>query len=485
MSAPLRVAIVGAGISGLAAAHRLRELTREAGRELRLTVFEQQPQPGGPLRTVREDGLVLEAGPDQLVTHKASGLALCERLGLGTELVEIRGPGFAPRVLHDGRPTALPAGLAMMAPTRLAPLLGSSLLSWRGKTRVALERFVPRRVTGDDESLSAFVERRFGRELLERVAEPILAGIFTADADRMSMEMTLPRFLALERRHGSVTRGFRAGGHGGAAAAAVPRRAALVSLRDGWGRLVERLVERLGDGALRCAARIERVERAGGGWRLLLEGQAPFEADRVILACPAWVSARLLDWDAELAASLGRLDYAGCATVYLLYPPGAASTPLEGSGYFVPRSAGLPVLATSYVSNKFPERSPRGTILLRVFLGGARHPRLLELEDGELVAAARRHVEAVLGLRGALLCERVYRYPRSMPQFAVGARRNVEDNHRLAGRHGGLYVCGGAAGATGLPDCIASGERAAAATLEPGVPAAAARPRADVEVASV
>jgi len=469
-SGTCRVAVVGGGISGLAAAHRLLELARDENRPLRVTLLEAQERVGGPLSTVRDGDLLLEAGPDQLVTHKLAGLDLCRRLGLGGDLVDIFGNRFAPGVLHRGRPLQLPEGFAMLAPTRLGPFLRSRLFSWRGKARVAVERFVPRRRATGDESLSSFVTRRFGKELLDRVAEPILAGIFTADADRMSMQMALPRFADLERSHGSVTGGMSRA-HRAAGPAPRRRRAGLVSLKRGFGSLVDRLSERLRDVEVRVGCRVTRIERGvdGGAWTVVADGSAPLEVDRIILACPAYAAARMLPWEETLAGELARLEYAGCATVYLLYSRGAAKRPLDGSGYFVPRTAGHPVLACSYVNNKFPERAPADTLLLRVFLGGALHPETADLDDDALVDLSRAHVESVLGLDSPPRFHRSFRYPRSMPQFGVGHRERIDALRSRLERYPGLIVCGAAAGATGLPDCIAAGERAAHEALAQGL----------------
>lgn len=478
---PRRIVVVGGGISGLAAAHRLCELAREQRAPCRVTLLEEREVLGGPIATVRDGDLLLEAGPDQFVTHKPAAIALCERLGLAAELLELGGARFAPAVVHRDRPRPLPAGFALIAPTRLVPLLGSTLFSWRGKARIALERWVPPRGGRGDESVADFVTRRFGRELLDRVAEPILGAIFTADADRMSTELALPRYVALERRHGSVTRGLlqaRAGtagkrdADGEARGARLEREAGalgagLVSLKGGLGRLVDRVAAGLDGAEIRLRARAVRLERDAprGCWRLGVQGQAPIEADAVILACPAGAAARLLAGDGPLAAELQRLEYAGCATVYLLYPRRARRGELRGSGFFVPRTLGHPLLACSYVSRKFPERAPRDTLLLRAFLGGVRHPEVVDLEDDRLVALTRAFVERVLGLDGEPLHHRCFRHPRSMPQFDVGhAERLAAIGRRLAA-HPGLGLCGASVGATGLPDCIGSGGRAAEAVL--------------------
>jgi oxygen-dependent protoporphyrinogen oxidase len=275
----------------------------------------------------------------------------------------------------------------------------------------------------------------------------------------MSTEQVLPRHRAFEKEHGSVTRGLLRM-RGGAAAG-------LVSLQGGLGSLVSRLATALDRVEIRTATPALRLDRdtVRGCWTLQVARQPSIEADQVILACPAHAAARLLVFDAELASLLGQLDYAGCATVYLLYPRHARQDELRGSGFFVPRTAGHPLLACSYVNRKFPDRAPRGTILLRAFLGGVRHPEIVELPDERLIELTRPFVERVLTLGGEPLHARCFRHPRAMPQFEVAHAERLAAIARRLEQHQGLGLCGAASGATGLPDCIESGERAAEAAL--------------------
>jgi oxygen-dependent protoporphyrinogen oxidase len=468
------VAVVGAGITGLAAAHRLGELARERGLPLAVHSFDQHAAAGGNIRTERRDGLLLEWGPDQIVQHKPAGLALCRRLGLEGELELLDAAGTVPQVVRRGRPVRLPAGLGLTGPSRMWPLVGSPLFSWPGLVRLACEPLVGRRPDGvDDESLRAFVSRRFGRELHDRVFEPMMAGIFTADSDRLSMDMLMPQYLRMEREHRSIGRAMRRRRTAGPER---PPVGGCASLAGGLGRLVEKLVETLPGGALRTRATVRglKVDPLDGGWRLALDGET-VRADAVVLACPGYVSSRLLDWDAELGRDLAHLEYASCATVNLLYPASALGRKLDGFGFFVGRVERLPILACSYVNRKFPGRAPEGHVLLRAFLGGARDPHVMELDDDGLVRLAHDCLAQLLRIRGRPSFARARRFPTSMPQFAVGYRSRMKAMVERARRHPGLALAGGVMGAIGLPDCIASGEAAAESAFEHAVATVARR----------
>jgi oxygen-dependent protoporphyrinogen oxidase len=455
------VAIVGGGISGLSAAHRLCEL---APGQVAVRLLEATERCGGLVRTERRQGLVLEAGPDTVVTQKPEALELCRRLGLEHELIYPWAQNGAIEVAHRGRLIRLPEGTLTFVPTRRLSLLRSPLLSWRGKARALLEILAPaHRATRDDESLRAFVTRRFGRELFERLAEPVIGGLFLADADHMSMQARLPRLLALEREHGSVTRGIlRGAGRTG------PAPPPLVAPRGGMGTLVDRLVARLPADWIVTRARVERLERdrTSGGFRLQL-GEHALVADVLLLACPAHASAALVQpLDVELSRDLARLEHADCATVHLAYRRADLPATPRSFGFFVPRTAGSPLVACNFVSVKFPERVSGERVLLRAFVGGALHPGVLGLGDFELVAQAHAALARLLALGGRPVFARVHRHPRSMPQFPVGDRVRLERVVARTAGHPGLHLCGAAIGAFGIPDCIRSGEDAARRTVE-------------------
>jgi oxygen-dependent protoporphyrinogen oxidase len=460
--------VVGAGITGLAAAHRLHELSREQGLRVGLCLLEERGRLGGNIRTERVDGVLMEGGPDQFVHHKPGGLALCRRLGLDGEVIEIDARQTATHVVRRGRPVRLPVGFSLMGPSQLMSLAGSPFVSWRGLVRAACEPWIPPRPPSvEDESLSSFFTRRFGRELHDRVFEPIMGGIFTADTDRLSLEMTAPQLLRLEREHGSIVKALhrRASAKTSARPEAAPR-GGCVSLRGGLGRLIDRLAERIPDDCARTGVRVESVrpDEGQGRWRVST-GDGELVADAVILACPGFVSARLLSWSPGLNEELTRLEYASCATVNLVYPETALSRPLDNFGFFVGRTEGQPILACSHVSVKYPERVPRGRVLLRAFLGGARNPGVVDLADEGLVRLAHRSVAGLLKIEGSPLFTRAHRFPSSMPQYAVGYRRHRDAIVERSRRHPGLFPCGGVLGTIGLPDCIESGESAACEAL--------------------
>jgi oxygen-dependent protoporphyrinogen oxidase len=461
-STTVRFVVVGGGITGLSAAHRLCELSRQRSEPVSVLVLEASERFGGQIRSERCEDRLVEGGPDSFLTAKPGGLELCERLGLSGKIRRIDGTGGT-RVLVDGRLHEIPAGFLMMAPTRLWPLLRSSLFSTAGKVRIIAERFLPAPSGNGDESLASFVSRRFGREALERVAEPVTASLFMADANKLSVAAALPRFVEMERRCGSVTRGLvQALGeslgrpHGGGGFAYVA---------SGTSTIVERLLERLPAGATRTMAPLQTLARsAESRWRLGVGESESIFADAVILACPAYASAAALgELDAALADELRCIRYASCSTVTLGYRSADVGKPLAGYGFFVPRSEGRDLLAASFASLKFPERAREGEVAVRCFLGGALRPALAERSEDALARLAHAELASLLGIAREPLFARTIRFSRAMPQYEVGFPARAESIARRTAAHRGLVLAGSALGAVGLPDCIRSGERAAEA----------------------
>lgn len=460
-----RFAVVGGGISGLAAAHRLCELSSRGRSEPSVVVLESSESFGGLIRTERAGSALVEGGADSFLAAKPGGVELCERLGLGGELVRIDGGAGGTRILLGGRLHELPAGFLGLAPTRFAPLLRSRLFSPRAKLRMMLEPLVPRACGAADESLASFVARRFGHEVLDRVAEPVLGSVFMADAEKLSASAALPRLVEMERSFGSVTRGVRRSL--GAASGRPQGAGGFAYLRSGTSRLVDRLLERLPAGVARTGAALGALEREPAGrWRLRLAGGGDLAADAVLLACPAYASApAVAALDPDLSRDIGRQSYAWCATVSLAYRSDQIGRALEGFGFFVPRTEGLALLAASFTSLKFPGRWRPGEVLVRCFVGGALHPALAELPEAELARRAREELGAILDIRGEPRFLRVIRFPRSMPQYEVGFPERLRRIRARLAVHPGLFLAGSAVGAVGLPDCIRSGEDAAQAAF--------------------
>jgi len=462
----LSVVVVGGGITGLAAAHRVTELARERAIDVDVKVVEARDRLGGTIATERVDGFVVEAGPDSFLSEKPWALALCRRLGVESKLLRTDDRFRKIFVWYRGRLHPLPDGFQLLAPTRLLPFATSSLFSWPGKLRMGLDVLLPRG-GGDDESLGAFVRRRLGREALERVAQPLVAGIYTADPDELSLAATMPRFLETERRDRSLILGLRRAlrtapqpGTSGA------RWSLFVTLADGMEGLVRALAERLPDSSVVLRQRVTSIERPAGRWRLATADGARFEADRIIIAAESHAAARVLRYvDPTVATLLGEIEYAGAATVSLGYQRADVPHPLDGFGFVVPRTEGKSILAATFSSVKYPGRAPEGYVLLRCFVGGALDARVLTEDDAQLLGRARTELREALGITAEPVLSRIARWPASMPQYRVGHLARVETLERRAAALPGVHLAGGAYRGVGIADCVRSGEAAAEAAL--------------------
>ncbi|MEO6461586.1 MAG: protoporphyrinogen oxidase, partial [Candidatus Eisenbacteria bacterium] len=436
MSAPAgarRIAVIGAGVSGLAAAHRLAELATAGGGRgegapaLELVVYEAATRPGGIVATAREHDLVLEDGPDSFVTDKPEARALCERLGLTPRLVGTRPQFRRSAVVRGGRLVPTPPGFQLLAPARLGPLLASPLLSLAGRARVALEPWVPARTREAgaivDESLASFVTRRLGRELLERVAEPMVGGIYGADPARLSMLATFPRFLRLEAEHGSVIRGLAAAAAGHEASG--PRYGLFASLAGGMQELTDALAARLPARALQLGTAVTRLVPSPAGWIVeTARGMATFEA--VIVTLPAPGAGDLVAaFDPALADRLSAFPRGSSATVTFAFEASDVGHPRDLAGFVVPRREGLLLLGVSFTDRKFEGRAAAGTAILRAFLDA----RALALDDDALAVRAHGELARLLALRPGALprARRVVRWPGAMPHYEVGHLDRVRE----------------------------------------------------------
>ncbi len=460
-----RIAVVGGGITALAAAHRLRELDPA----LDVTVLEAENRLGGVIATERRDGFLVERGPDMFTTRQPEAIDLCRRLGLADEVIDTNAQHRRALVVRSGRLYPVPAGFTLMAPVRMWPVLTTPVLGIGGKLRLAWEFFVPARREGGDESLASFARRRLGRQAFERLVQPLIGGIYTADAEKLSMAAAMPEFVELEQEYGGLIRGARRGGLAGRSAtqqgqASGARYGLFVSLREGLESLVTVLAERLPASSIRLQSPVSRVARAGeSGWELEF-GIPPRRErfDAVIVATGAPSAARLLAESApELSAELALIEYAGVAIVTCAYRRDQIAHPLDAFGLVVPLIERRRILSVSFSSVKFPGRAPEGSVLLRVFLGGACQPELLELDDSEMLALVERELDELLGTKGKPLWAEATRWRGSMPQYHVGHLDRVERIRALTAAQSGLALAGNQFAGVGLPQCIHSGEEAA------------------------
>ncbi|MAG94315.1 MAG: protoporphyrinogen oxidase [Planctomycetaceae bacterium] len=468
-----RVAVIGGGITGLAAAHRLLELDPA----IRVSVFESSSEPGGVLQTVQRDGFCMELGPDSMITQQPWGLDLCRRIGFDDELI---GTNVAHRqtfVVKKKRLLQLPEGLAVMAPSRVWPMVATRILSPLGKLRLGWEYFLPKRPDNGDETLAAFARRRFGRETFERLVQPLASGIYMADSERLSMRAGFPRFVEMERGHGSLIRAARDQMKRRASAAQSastgPRYSLFVAPKRGLRSLIDALITKLPTDCIETDTSVTQIDRpADGGWKVSLStGEeakvAVREFDAVIVATPAHAAARLLSTvDIPLATSLQKIDYAGCVTISLAFRREQIRNPLDGFGFVVPEIEGSDVLACTFSSVKYAGRSPEGMVLLRAFLGGACRPGVMDRSEGELRELALAELRPLLGISGAPQLDQVTCWSNVMPQYHVHHLDRVEEIEANAAQIEGLELAGNAFRGVGIPHCIHSGEDAAERVVE-------------------
>jgi oxygen-dependent protoporphyrinogen oxidase len=446
------VAIVGGGIAGLSAAYELHQ------RRAPFVLLEAGERWGGVIRTERVDGFLLEAGPDTLLAQKPAALGLARELGLSDRLMPVNMQQRTLYVLHHGRLHALPDGMVLGVPTRVAPLIRTRLFSWPGKLRMAGDLVIPRG-HAPDESIASFFRRRLGREALERLGAPFLAGIHAGDPETLSLPANFPALTAIEARHRSLIRGMLSARPRSAGAPAPT----FYSLAGGLGELVDALVARLPVGSLRLRWPIRRLHRRGDTYVLATDNGVEVRARAVVLAVPPSRAAELLSGvDADAAHDLAHVRLASTAAVYLGYRRDGVGHPLDGHGLIVPEYEGLQTAACSFFSTKFPGRAPEGHVLLRGFLGGVRHPEAADGSDADLVARVHNEMAAVLGLHEAPVLTRVYRWPSATPQIEVGHRERVAAVERRLAAHPGLVLTGGGLHGTGIPDCVADARSLAA-----------------------
>lgn len=470
---PRRIAVVGGGISGLSAAFRTRELDPSC----ELTLFEAGSRLGGVISTVHEQGFQVEQSADNFITTVPWGLELCKRLGLADELMQTNGAFRQTFVVHAGRLHKLPDGFLMMAPTRLWPMALTPILSPLGKLRAGWEYFIPPRRDDADESMAAFARRRLGREVFARLIEPLVSSVYAADMEKLSVDATLSQFREMELAHGSLIRAMRR--RMASQSREMPRRGSgdsgarysmFVTPRRGLGAIVDAMEDRLPTGSIRLESRVASLRReADGGWRLLLADGGEDRFDGVILAAPSYETARLLEpHDPILAAEMGAIEHSGTAVLSVGFRREQVRHPLDGMGAVVPAIEHSPILACSFSSQKYPHRAPDGTLLLRIFAGGARRPELATMDDAQLIPLLLAELDRFLGIAGPPIYQNIAHWPRTMPQYHVGHKQRVA---RIEGCIAGLpnlEVCGNAFHGVGLPHCIHSGQRAAERLLGVG-----------------
>jgi oxygen-dependent protoporphyrinogen oxidase len=467
-----RIAIIGGGISGLSAAFTLEE-KRQSGAQsdtkIEYVLFEAAPRLGGVMVTDRAGGCLIEAGPDSFLTEKPWAADLCRKIGLGDQLI---GSNDADRktyiVVHkNGRDklVVMPDGLMFMVPTKILPTVFSPLFSLRTKMRMAAEWFHPPHKAEADETVAQMVERHYGSEMVDLLADPLLSGVYGGEATDLSVRAVLPRFADMESKHGSLGRAMLAARKKMASATKAPPRPLFTSLKEGMQQMVDALLARLDPATLRTSSAVQSLIPQDNGWTVAAGYQSD-HFDAVIIAAPARAAAAVLESaDANLAAELAGINYSSSVTVTLGYDEKVRRSLPPGFGFLVPRSAGRRMLAATFVHNKFPHRAPENRAIVRCFLGGSRDEQILDSTEDQILQIVRDELRQIIGLTAEPLFTRVYKWKSAMAQYSVGHLERLVRIQSLCQKLPGLALAGNGFTGIGVPDCVRSGTEAASKIL--------------------
>lgn len=466
---PRNIVIIGAGISGLTAAYELQEMAKADGRTLNVTILESQSRIGGAFGTTHVDGFMCEGGADSFITNKPWALQLCHRLGLSDQLMETDERHRRSFVLRKGKLLPVPEGFVLMSPNRVWPILTTPILSIRAKLRMMLEPFIPKNKTNQDESLASFVRRRLGKEVLDRLVQPLVGGIYTSDPETLSLRSTMPQFIEMEQKHGSLLKAGlskpkKADGGSINKTSSGARYGLFVTLKNGMSTLLEALKDALPPGTIRLNTPVRSVTKNAEtkGWVVELQDGSTIQADGVVLATVGHAAASMIETDdARLAELLRSIPYASSAIALVGFNRDQVKHPLDAFGMVVPALENRKILAISFTSVKLPGRAPEGKVLLRVFVGGAMQPELFDLSDEAIKKIVLEETADILGTEGQPCLYQLARHTRAMPQYTIGHEDRVQKiEEHMAGIRG-LALASNALHGVGVPDCVRTAQQAA------------------------
>lgn len=457
----MRVAIVGAGISGLATAYFLQE-AKKSGANIECTVIESASKLGGNVQTENIDGFVIEAGPDSFLTLKPQALDLCEKLGLSDKLIGPNTTRSKVYVLVGGKLRTLPDGLTSGVPTKIRPFLTSKLISPWGKLRMLFEVLVSRRKDQSDESLASFIKRRLGTEALRKIAEPLMAGIYAGDAENLSVQTNFPQLQKLEREHRSLILGLMSSKRHATPHDSAPHKPMFMTIKGGLHLMVDALISQLGNSTIMTQTKLVKLKRLSNGRQgYLLEfgNGGSMEADCVVLSTPAYATADILDELSPAAASvLSTIPYVSTATVSLVYDHASVPGVLDGSGFVVAPMDRRKITACTWVSSKWPTHAPSDRVLVRGFVGRAGDEEILKLSDEEITSIVQQELEVILRISAKPLLKRVNRFELGLPQYNLGHGEKLAKLDETLQSLPGVFLVGAAYRGVGLPDCVKQGQ---------------------------
>lgn len=447
-----KIAIIGGGISGLVAAYTLQEQSKIP---VEISLFEASPRLGGVIETESRGEFILENGPDCFLSKNSQALDLIRRLGLEKELITTREAFRRSFIYLDKKLLPIPEGFYLMAPQKWSTLLSMPHLNLFGKLRASLEFFLPKRQKEEDESIAHFISRRLGKQVFERLGQPMVGGIYGGDPFKLSIQATLPQFPKMEKEYGSILRGLSHQKGKAEESASGPRYSLFLSFRGGMEQLTRQLVKSLDKVKVFTACKIDSLQFQNGIWSLGTEGGRRFEADAVLSAAPAYRTAEWVEnFSPELSQALRLIPFESMATVNLIYKRSEIPDFFKGVGFVIPKIEKTGICACTYVNHKFEGRSPEEYALLRAFVGGALYQEYFKWDDKALEEMVEHQLRDILGLKNPPLQKQVRRYARSMPQYEIGHFQKVTAIRQRLQNHPGLFVTGNSYDGIGIPDCM-------------------------------
>lgn len=467
MTQELKTAIViGGGITGLTAAYRLRQEAEKRCIPLGITLLETSNRVGGVIQSEHRDGFIIEHGPDAFITSKPWGKALCEELCISDKLIGTNPKVRRSFVVRKGKLLPVPEGFYMMAPGAIVPFIKSPIFSVSGKFRIVLDLFIPQRSETDDESVADFVRRRLGKQAFERMAQPMIGGIYTSDAENLSLNATFPRFLDMEREHGSIIKALikqkrkaAETSHGTSG----PRYSLFQSFNAGMQTLTDTLAEKLSD-CIRLQNSVTTIQQkdVGNGWTVFLDSSEELIADLICIALPAYQTAKLMSTvSPTFVDKLSAIPYTSSVTINMAFRREDVLHPLNGMGFVVPITEGLNLVGCSFSSVKFENRATSDHVLLRAFVGENANVIKEGLNSTDLVTTVLKEVSDLLSIKKEPIFSVVSQHSQAMAQYLVGHNKVVSEIDELVETFSGLALAGNGYHGIGIPDCINSGQQAA------------------------